>query len=211
MEGIDGAGKTTQIRLLEQRLASAPVPHITTKEPTNGIWGVKIRESAQSGRMTLEEELAAFISDRRAHVRDLINPALQEGKVVLVDRYYLSTVAYQGARGGDPDDLLKVNSFAPSPDVLIVLDVDPLTGLRRIRERGDLADLFEKEEELALARNIFLKLNVDNIYILDGKRPVTEIHEEIWSILSRTMTAPLETELSPQSTLIETTHREWSL
>ncbi|MEM9452664.1 MAG: dTMP kinase [Myxococcota bacterium] len=187
MEGIDGAGKTTQIRLLEQRLTTCGVPHVVTKEPTDGFWGSKIRESAQTRRMTIDEELAAFINDRREHVQKVIAPALQEGKIVLIDRYYFSTVAYQGARGMNPEEILEKNSFAPSPDVLVILDVDPATGLRRIRERGDSADLFEKEEELALARDIFLKLDVDDVnsFVLDGRNSIGDIHDEIWSTLSR--------------------------
>ena len=125
MEGIDGAGKTTQIRALESLLRQAEVPHVATKEPTNGPWGRRIRESARTARMAPNDELEAFLRDRREHVTDLLTPSLQAGKVVLVDRYYFSTVAYQGARGLDPKDLLARNAFAPEPDLLIVLDLPP--------------------------------------------------------------------------------------
>jgi dTMP kinase len=183
MEGIDGAGKTTQVRMLAQRLSATNVPFITTKEPTDGPWGLKIRESAKTGRMSPREELAAFISDRQEHVREELAPALEDGKVVLVDRYYLSTVAYQGARGLDPADLLAANSFAPAPDLLIVLDIDPKLGLQRIRERGDLADLFEREEELARARSIFKGLLLPNLHFIDARLPAQAIHEIIFSLL----------------------------
>lgn len=183
MEGIDGAGKTTQVRMLAQRLSAAGIPFITTKEPTDGPWGTKIRQSAKSGRMSPQEELGAFINDRREHVRDELEPALDAGMVVLVDRYYLSTVAYQGARGLDPEELLELNSFAPAPDVLIVLDVDPRLGLQRVRERGDMADLFEREDELARARDIFRNLDVPNLNRLDASLPPNVLHERIFFLL----------------------------
>lgn len=183
MEGIDGAGKTTQVRMLAQRLSAASIPFITTKEPTDGPWGVKIRRSAQTGRMSPQEELAAFIKDRQEHVREELDPALKDGKVVLVDRYYLSTVAYQGARGLNPAELLALNSFAPAPDLLFVLDIDPTLGLQRIRERGDLADLFEREDELSRARSIFKGLSLPNLHFMDARLPAQIIHEKIFSLL----------------------------
>lgn len=174
-EGIDGAGKTTQLRRLEQLLTLAGLPFASTKEPTQGVWGQKIRASAVHGRMELKEELDTFLLDRQEHVSQLIEPSLAANKIVLVDRYYFSTVAYQGARGIDPAYLLQVNEFAPEPDVLVILDVEPTVGLRRIRERGDSADLFEKEDELGRARTIFQSLRVPNLHLIDGLRPVVDI------------------------------------
>lgn len=190
MEGIDGAGKTTQVRMLERRLSAANVPYITTKEPTDGKWGTKIRQSAKTGRLPPEEELEAFLNDRREHVREEINPALNDGKIVLIDRYYLSTVAYQGARGLNPEKLLSLNSFAPAPDILIVLDIDPKIGLQRVKERGDTADLFELEEELERARSIFRGLSLPDLHFLDGTLPAQVLHERIFSILMEKLDSP---------------------
>jgi dTMP kinase len=183
MEGIDGAGKTTQIRALEALLRQASVPFVATKEPTTGPWGRKIRESARTGRMSPADELEAFLRDRQEHVTDLLLPSLQAGKVVLIDRYYFSTVAYQGARGLDPQDLLARNAFAPEPDLLIVLDVDPEVGLRRVRERGDVADQFEQEAELRRARAIFRGLDLPYLHLLDGTRPAADLTEQIGKLL----------------------------
>ncbi|HEU5057884.1 MAG TPA: dTMP kinase [Kofleriaceae bacterium] len=178
-EGIDGAGKTTQVRLLEARLDAEGIPFVSTKEPTTGPWGQRIRSSAQTGRMSAADELDAFVRDRREHVADLIEPSLAAGRVVIVDRYYPSTVAYQGARGLDPADLLALNSFAPTPDVLIILDVDPGLGLQRIRQRGDRADLFELEEELTKVRAIFRALDLPGRHLLDATRPPDDHHRDI--------------------------------
>jgi dTMP kinase len=172
-EGIDGAGKTTQVRRLHTLLEQHQISVLSTKEPTSGPWGQKIRHSATAGRLSPEEELEAFLEDRREHVRDELLPALEAGRVVIVDRYYLSTVAYQGARGLDPRELLRLNAFAPVPDVCLVLDVEPKLGLSRVSKRGDVPDQFEKEESLAAARRIFvdreaLRDALPNLYVLDG-------------------------------------------
>jgi dTMP kinase len=187
MEGIDGAGKTTQVRALEALLREAALPHLATKEPTGGPWGRKIRESARTGRMSREDELEAFLQDRREHVTQVLQPALEEGKVVLVDRYYFSTVAYQGARGLDPKDLLARNAFAPEPDLLIVLDLPPELGLRRVRERGDVADEFEKQDELARARAIFRALDLPYLHLLDATQPPATLTEKIGKLLFTTL------------------------
>ena len=85
-----------------------------------------------------------FLKDRREHVDQVIQPALDEEKVVILDRYYFSTAAYQGAHGADPEIILSRNeAFAPQPDLLVILDVSPQTGLQRIRERGDEPNKFE--------------------------------------------------------------------
>ena len=179
VEGIDGAGKTTQVRRVEALLREAGVPVVVTKEPTSGAWGRRIRESARAGRMPPEEELEAFLRDREEHVRDLLLPALQDGKVVIVDRYYFSTVAYQGARGLDPAELLRRNAFAPAPDILVVLDVPPEVGLRRVRERGDVADHFEREDELRRVREIFRTLDLPYLHLIDGTQAPDLITERI--------------------------------
>jgi dTMP kinase len=92
-------------------------------------------------------------------------------------------VAYQGARGFDPEHLLAENAFAPAPDILIVLDIEPSLGLQRIRQRGDSADLFEKEEELRKAQEIFRTLDVPNLHVLDGTRQPELLTEQIVGLL----------------------------
>ena len=86
-EGIDGAGKTTQLQALADVLTAAGQTVVTSKEPTNGPWGRRIRESAVTGRMSLADELDAFIHDRAEHAEQLVEPALRSGLIVLLDRY----------------------------------------------------------------------------------------------------------------------------
>ncbi len=128
---------------------------VTSREPTNGPAGRALRESATHGRLSLEEELELFCRDRAEHVEQVIRPALAAGKIVLLDRYYLSTAAYQGARGADPAAIIARNEeFAPRPDLVLLLDVDPGSGLGRVRGRGDVPDAFEREDALREVRRI---------------------------------------------------------
>ena len=183
IEGIDGAGKTTQAAMLKERLHEAGLAVIGTKEPTSGPWGQKLKQSAKEGRLGPEEELRLFMLDRREHIEGLIAPALQAGTVVVVDRYYLSSAAYQGARGMDPTRIIEDNeAFAPRPDLLVILDVVPRVGLARIRSRGDEANLFEREDLLAQSAAIFRALPIPAV-VLDGALPLQSIHEQIVSLV----------------------------
>jgi dTMP kinase len=116
VEGIDGAGKSTVLRRLADHCAARGLTPVVSGEPTRGQWGMKLRESMTAGRLSLDEELALFIQDRAEHVATLIRPAMARGEVVLLDRYYFSTAAYQGARGANPAWVLAENEkFAPEP------------------------------------------------------------------------------------------------
>lgn len=99
-EGIDGTGKSTQIKMLADRLTAEGLSVLSTREPTDGTFGKKIRELFVSReKVSPDEELALFMDDRREHVTSVIEPALAKGMIVLTDRYYFSTAAYQGAEG----------------------------------------------------------------------------------------------------------------
>jgi dTMP kinase len=125
---------------------------------------------------SIEEEVEAFIKDRKEHVEQTINPALREGKIVIVDRYYFSTAAYQGARGVNPDELIRKNeAFAPEPDLLVLLDIEPKAGLQRIKTRGDRANHFEKTGTLRKARDIFLSIKKPYLFRIDATQQPAEI------------------------------------
>jgi dTMP kinase len=180
-EGIDGAGKTTQVGLLFDRLSRLGFDVVRTKEPTGGSFGQRLRRSATEGRLPPEQELEMFISDRREHVATLIGPALAQREVVLVDRYYFSTAAYQGARGLDPEAILARNEeFAPPPDLLVLLVISPRTAIDRISARGDNAgNLFEQQGELERCAEMFSRLQRPYVLRLDGEQPPETIHDQI--------------------------------
>jgi dTMP kinase len=183
IEGIDGAGKTTQVARLVDHFKANGVTPIQSKEPTDGSWGRKIRQSAQHGRMSPAEEIEAFTEDRKEHVRNLIGPALESGRVVILDRYFYSTIAYQGAHGGDVRVLdAAMHEIAPEPDIVFLLDVSPEIGLARItRERGDKPNAFESAENLRAVRSEFQKLaqRNGNICVIDGMASADDVHRQI--------------------------------
>ncbi len=191
VEGIDGAGKTTQTLLLAERLKKVGYSTINLHEPTEGKWGQRIREIAKSGRQNIspEEELNLFYQDRLEDVTSNINPSLQEKKIVLMDRYYFSSIAYQGARGLDINAIEKMNEeFAPKPDILFILDLKPSVAIQRIkRNRDDGPNEFEKNKHLEKAREIFLDRFSNREYTkiieANGRRSPEEISNSIWLIV----------------------------
>lgn len=192
LEGIDGAGKTTIAQRLARGFTEIGLSCRLTKEPTDGPWGQRLRESAQSGRLSLKEELELFQKDRAAHVADLILPALTQGHVVILDRYYFSTAAYQGARGVDPIEVLKENErFAPIPDLVLLLDCEPSQGLARVRLRGDIPNAFEREEALAKVRAIFLSLERSCIRQINAAQAIEKVWADCQAALPETLSAVL--------------------
>ena len=138
IEGIDDTGKSTQAARLAEWFREMGREVVVGSEPTRGRHGMKLRESFTAGRLAPEEELRLFLEDRREHVALVIAPALAVGKVVILDRYYFSNMAYQGAIGFDPQTIRRRNeAFAPVPDLLFVLELDTGTALARIGARGD--------------------------------------------------------------------------
>jgi dTMP kinase len=154
---------------------------VISREPTDGPWGRKLRESAATGRLSPQDELQYFLNDRRQHVDEKIAPALAAGKVVILDRYYFSTMAYQGARGFDPAEIRRMNEeFAPVPDLLLILDLDVDTAHARIGHRGDCTNEFEKHESLTRCREIFLSLKDEPfVRVIDSNAPLNEVSERI--------------------------------
>lgn len=182
-EGIDGAGKTTQARRLEATLREAGYLVLYTREPTTGPTGQKIRRLIAGGRGTLspDEELDLFVRDREEHVAAVIRPALARHEVVLLDRYYFSTMAYQGALGLDPEMIRRRNeAFAPRPHLTFVLDLPPAAGLARIRgARAAAPDTFEREEYLERVRALFAGLSGPDILHLDATQPADVLAAQI--------------------------------
>jgi dTMP kinase len=191
-EGIDGAGKTTQVERLTEALRKAGEVVVQSKEPTDGVWGRKIRESAVHGRLPLEEELEAFVEDRKEHLKTIVDPALSRGEIVIVDRYFYSTVAYQGARGGDTAQLLRsMLGFAPVPDIVFLIDVDPVVGISRVaHDRGDTPNELEQLDSLRAVRAIFRELaDRPEISLIDGHLPIDLV---FGTIIERLVEGPLQ-------------------
>lgn len=171
-EGIDGAGKSTQLQRLADTLRARGCDVVTTREPTDGPHGRRIREMARSGPpLAPEQELAWFMADRETHVAAVIEPALSRGAVVMTDRYFLSTAAYQGARGLGTEAILSdAEGRFPTPDLALIFELSVAAALARVRRRGAPAEpVFEEARFLervhaefsAIERDYLLRIDAD--------------------------------------------------
>lgn len=186
-EGIDGAGKTTQAGLLYSHLKNRGFEVIQSKEPTDSIYGLKIRKLAQGERerTSAVDEYQLFIEDRKIHVNNLIKPALDAKKIVILDRYYYSTIAYQGALGLDPKEIQEENeAFSPIPEIVFLLNVPPRVGIRRIQKgRNEKPNSFEHEDKLQDVSDVFSKLCESYIVTIDGADEIESIHKKIINVI----------------------------
>ena len=181
-EGIDGTGKSTQCGLLAKWLDQMQVPNIVLAEPTRGAWGMKIRQLLSDGRQGIspQEELSWFINDRKEDIEMNIMPALKENMAVLMDRYYFSTAAYQGALGLEPDQIrLENEKFAPIPDRVLIFLASPEKCLERIESSRGQKSAFEKPDYLKNVQEIFKSFNGPNIRFIESVGSVSEVHEKV--------------------------------
>ena len=151
VEGIEGAGKSTFIGLLEDELTKRGVDFLHTREPGGCALGRQIRPLLldASQKVSARAELFLFLADRAQHVADTIRPALERGQWVVCDRYADSTIAYQGyGRGMDPEELQKLNDYATDglwPDITFLLDLPAEVGLGRALARNGREGLTQSE------------------------------------------------------------------
>lgn len=188
LEGIDGSGKSTLSRALAEHVRQSGRVAVLDREPTDGPHGRALRESAKTGRLAPEAELELFLKDRREHVEKLIAPALARGDVVILDRYYFSTAAYQGARGLDVAAIVAANeAFAPVPDLVLLLDLEPAAGAARITGRGDGLDDFEALDYQREVRRLFLALDRPFIRKLDASQPRAVVAAQACALLDEAL------------------------
>jgi dTMP kinase len=194
-EGGEGAGKSTQIRLLAERLRAAGADVVATREPGEGEIGAAIRAillSRATVGLGARAEALLYAADRAQHVEALVRPALDRGQVVLCDRYLDSSIAYQGeGRALDPGEIERISRWAVRdlmPDLTVLLDVDPRPGLARAGGPAR-ADRIEAEplefHERVRARFLALAAREPARYlVLDAGRPREAVHSDIWAAVS---------------------------
>jgi len=193
--GGEGGGKSTQIERLARHLRAEGRTVHQTREPGGTKIGEAIRHLLQHDKaghgMCPEAELLLFTAARAQIVRELITPALERNEIVLCDRFADSTTVYQGvARDIDPIEVAAINQFACGdivPDLTVLIDLDPETGLQRARDNRD-APLDRMEQE-ALAfhqqvrRGYLERAQVDNerFSVFDGSKDIETLETEIWN------------------------------
>lgn len=185
-EGIDGTGKSTQIQMLSSFIQQYGIDVVTSFEPTRGAWGMKVRNAAVSGkRLSIEEEIDCLLRDRMEHIKQLIEPSLAAGKWVLLDRYYLSMMAYQGASGVCVEDIQRMNeAFAIIPDAAFLLDIPVDLSLERIGTRGNGKDAFENEAFLKACADIYIQMDMPWLHRIDATGSKSDVHNQIRRIIA---------------------------
>ena len=187
-EGIDGSGKTTLSRLLVRFLNSRGVKAVWTREP----YAEETKKLLTSGVLSPWGETFLLLADRNRHVREFLKPKLEEGYVVVSDRYYFSTLAYQGYGKGLPLKTLK--SLNPKvieglePDLVFLLDMEPRRALERIdKGRTSRVENFEEEKLLERVRRGYLKLakGKENVFILSAEKSPYELLGGILRVLEK--------------------------
>jgi len=208
-EGLEGCGKTTQAKMLFDFLIKQRIPSIYTKEPGGTKIGDKIRKillDQKNDGMDYKTEMLLFLASRAENVRLIILPALEKGKVVISDRFYDSTTAYQGyGRGIDLKIIKNLNSLVVGkaiPDLTFILDIDPYEGLKRSTSFGNSREMrFEEEfvNKKIIGGKLFLERvrhgycqlcqlsqeEAERIKIIDANRSKEDIFEEIVEIVKR--------------------------
>lgn len=190
LDGIDGSGKSEVVKLLHNYLYSKHKKYrlLTTREPTNGAYGKRIRRILKQEKNPISNSkklMDFFIKDRQEHLKNTIEPFLKKSNkhelnIVLCDRYYYSTIAFQGAQGLNMKGLIAKNKRFRRPDIAFILDVEPSLALKRIKYRKK--EKFEQLDFMKKIRENFLrlpKLLNDNIKIIDSSKSLKNVFEDI--------------------------------
>lgn len=190
-DGNNGAGKTTVIREIEKQLLAAGKKVLVTREPGGTPIGEKIREvvlSPETPELCPTTELMLFAAARAQHLKEKICPAIEAGTIVVCDRFTPATIAFQHYGRGIPLDLVRtINDLALdgfSPDLNIILDVDPVIGMARVTSRGEGLDRMEQEklDFLVRARDGFLiqaQESPESFTVVDSSQPLEDVIEQV--------------------------------
>ena len=192
-EGVDGCGKTTQIKLLKEYFEKQGKTVLLTREPGAKGLGVKLREILLNydGEVSPNCESFLFLADRAQHIDTIIKPAVERGEIVLCDRHTDSTVAYQGyGRGVDLDRINMLNDIATSgmkPDLTFIFDIDIETSMLRVGKEKDRmesagVEFFKRVHEGYL--NI-AKQEPNRVKLLNGSDKIEDIHAQILDIINK--------------------------
>ena len=190
-EGADGCGKTTQLNLLKDYLENNGYEVVLTREPGGKGLGEKVREILLNydGEVSNCCESFLFLADRAQNIDIIVNPAIEQGKIVLCDRHTDSSVAYQGyGRGLDINQINTLNNLATNnkkPDLTLVFDVDIETSMQRVGNEKDRMESAGKEF-FNRVRNGYLELakqEPDRIKVIDSTKSIQEVQKDVLEII----------------------------
>ena len=182
IEGLDGCGKTTQAKLLAKKLRKSHNA-VYTAEPSRGKIGTFIRNRCLYGekRVSTAIEALLFAADRVEHVENEVLPALNDGRLVISDRYVYSSLAYQGIAGLSIEWIEQINKHALKPDLAVLIDVDPKTVMRRLKPQRSVMENIETQQKV---RDVYLKFVAKGkIVRLEGNRTKGEVAEALTNVV----------------------------
>jgi len=182
IEGLDGCGKTTQAKLLAKKLRKSHNA-VYTAEPSHGKIGTYIRKSYLYGekRLSIVLEALLFAADRIEHLENEVIPALNEGCLVISDRYVFSSLAYQGAAGLSLDWIEKINEHALKPDLAVFIDVDLETVMDRLKSKKSV---MENIETLRKVRDVYLQfVATSELVKIDGNHGKSEVAKALADVV----------------------------
>ncbi len=180
-DGLDGSGKGVMIKKLKELLEKQGNKVLVTREPTDGQYGKQARDILKNDtdpKSNSEKCLQLFIKDREEHLKEIEN---FDG-IVICDRYYYSTIAFQHTQGIPIEDLIAMNIQFKTPKITFILDLPAKIALERISKRGDPKEKFEQLGFMNKLRDNFLRLKDeldDNIIIIDASKTKEEVFEQI--------------------------------
>ncbi len=179
LEGIDGSGTTTHLKLLSSWLTTKGYEVVKTHEPTNGRIGRVIREVLRDSSVPSAIDALLFAADRVDNTINCIQPALDQGKIVITDRYVESSIAYQTSSGLDMEWVKELNKLALTPNITILLDISPQIALGRKRKSKE-KEKFERTAFLEKVRQIFLsRVEEQGFKVVNAERSIKEVQSKI--------------------------------
>jgi dTMP kinase len=185
VEGLDGCGKTTQTKLLVRKLRKIGWDAVYTAEPSRGKIGQFIKKYCLHGekRTFPIVEALLFAADRFEHVEREVIPALNEGKIVVSDRYVYSSLAYQGATGLDLKWIEMINEHAIRPDLAIFVDVEPEAVIKRLKPKKSVMENLETQRKV---REVYVKfVEKGELVRIDGNKSTKEVADDILKVVLR--------------------------
>ena len=185
VEGLDGCGKTTQTKLLVRKLRKMSWDAVYTAEPSGGKIGKFIQKYCLHGekRTSSIVEALLFAADRFEHVEKEVISALNEGKVVVSDRYVYSSLAYQGATGLDLKWIEMINEYAIRPDLAIFVDVEPEAVIKRLKPKKSVMENLETQRKV---REVYVKfVEKGELVRIDGNKSKKEVADNILKVVLR--------------------------
>jgi dTMP kinase len=180
IEGLDGSGKTTQAKLLAEKLEQKHKV-LLTAEPSCGKTGLFIREDClyEEKRLPTEAEALLFAADRIEHMYSEVKPALDDGGLVICDRYIYSSLAYQGSAGLSLEWIKTINARSLQPDFSLFIDVPPERVIERLRRKKSVMETLETQQKV---REVYLKyVEKGELVRIDGDKPKDVVAAELYS------------------------------